>query len=107
MGHPSLNSSQHRIVKASRRDAACRISVRVCTALICSRRRGKPRLYGMHCPEPFLPLGGYPITVSRNFRCEGAILVLQVIEEFSPVASELPFCFLRAESWELRAVFHR
>src|ERR1039457_1189308 len=57
---------------------------------------GRP--HTMHCLEPFIPLGGYPITVSRDFRYEGAVLELQALKESIPAGGEQRFGFRRAES---------
>ena len=52
----------------------------------------------MHCPEPFDPLGSYPILLSRNFRHERAILKLQTIKVSTPMGCGLRFGFLRTEN---------
>src|SRR6266404_3276214 len=88
MRDPSLNGREQRIIKTDRRDAACRVSCGARSVPRC-RGRGKPRLYGMECVEPFLPLGGYPIVFASGLRDVSAVFEMETIEEIGPIGSEL------------------
>src|SRR5258708_12417757 len=67
----------------------------VCTyfcggAVLPLRDGAEPRHHTMNCLEPFDPFGSHPILFACNFHHDGAILKMQPLKEFSPVAAELP-----------------